>query len=67
MHIQSDALADFEAAGGYNVDEKIASVLTGLGFLQKDFKKSCAEFSGKNSQSQLATGLAISEKCEADF
>jgi len=46
LNAQADALAEFEAAGGYNVDEKIASVLTGLGFEQKDFKKSCTEFSG---------------------
>jgi len=32
--------------GGYNVDEKIDSVLKGLGFTQKDFAQSCADFSG---------------------
>jgi len=61
LNAQSDALADFEAAGGYNVDEKIASVLTGLGFLQKDFKKSCAEFSGGWQMKIALARLLLSE------
>lgn len=36
----------FEAAGGFEADKRIANVLTGLGFKQTDWKKSCSEFSG---------------------
>ena len=36
----------FEAAGGYDADKRIANVLTGLGFKQEDWNKSCSEFSG---------------------
>ena len=36
----------FEAAGGFEADKRIANVLTGLGFKQTDWTKSCSEFSG---------------------
>ena len=36
----------FEAAGGYDADKRIANVLTGLGFKQEEWNKSCGEFSG---------------------
>lgn len=36
----------FEAAGGYDADKRIANVLTGLGFKQEEWNKSCSEFSG---------------------
>lgn len=36
----------FEAAGGYDVDKKIANVLNGLGFRQDQWFKKCSEFSG---------------------
>ena len=61
LNAQADALAEFEAAGGYNVDEKIASVLTGLGFEQKDFKKSCTEFSGGWQMKIALARLLLSE------
>lgn len=40
------AMDQFEAAGGYDADKRIANVLTGLGFQQEEWNKSCAEFSG---------------------
>lgn len=40
------AMDRFEAAGGYDADKRIANVLTGLGFKQEDWNKSCSEFSG---------------------
>jgi ATP-binding cassette subfamily F protein 3 len=61
LNMQADALAAFEAAGGYNVDEKIASVLTGLGFEQKDFKKSCTQFSGGWQMKIALARLLLSE------
>jgi hypothetical protein len=36
----------FEAAGGYDADKRIGSVLQGLGFKPEEWTKSCAEFSG---------------------
>lgn len=36
----------FDAAGGYDADKRIANVLTGLGFKQSDWSKLCSEFSG---------------------
>lgn len=39
LNEQANALTAFEAAGGYNVDEKIASVLSGLGFAASDYEK----------------------------
>ena len=36
----------FEAAGGYDADKRIAIVLTGLGFKQEQWNKTCNEFSG---------------------
>lgn len=40
------AMDKFEAAGGYDADKRIANVLTGLGFKQEEWNKSCGEFSG---------------------
>lgn len=40
------AMDKFEAAGGYDADKRIANVLTGLGFKQEEWNKSCSEFSG---------------------
>eukprot|EP00850_Spirogloea_muscicola_P003116 SM000012S25378 [mRNA] locus=s12:754201:758251:- [translate_table: standard] len=40
------AMEAFEAVDGYKADESIASVLGGLGFGPRDWKRSCAEFSG---------------------
>ncbi|KAK9823064.1 hypothetical protein WJX81_005746 [Elliptochloris bilobata] len=36
----------FDAAGGYDADKRIANVLTGLGFKQGDWSKLCSDFSG---------------------
>eukprot|EP00884_Botryococcus_braunii_P002776 jgi/Botrbrau1/1249/Bobra.0163s0042.1 len=41
-----EALDAFEAAGGHEVDKRIANVLNGLGFLQDHWHKPCSEFSG---------------------
>jgi ATP-binding cassette subfamily F protein 3 len=57
----ADAQAAFEAAGGYNVEEKVASVLTGLGFAQEDFHKSCTEFSGGWQMKIALARLLLSE------
>lgn len=38
--------AEFEAAGGYIVEQKIANVLKGLGFLEEDYDRYCRDFSG---------------------
>ena len=40
------AMDQFEAAGGYDADKRIANVLTGLGFKQEDWNKGCNQFSG---------------------
>ena len=36
----------FEAAGGYDVDKRIATVLSGLGFRQDQFETPCSALSG---------------------
>lgn len=41
-----EAAAKFEAAGGWALKAKVASVLNGLGFTDADFDKSCSELSG---------------------
>ena len=61
LNAQADALTAFEAAGGYNVDEKIASVLAGLGFGPQDFSKSCTEFSGGWQMKIALARLLLSE------
>ena len=40
------ASTEFEAAGGYTVEQKLSNVLKGLGFLLSDYEKRCSEFSG---------------------
>ncbi len=49
------AMDKFEAAGGYDADKRIANVLTGLGFKQEEWNKSCSEFSGGWQVSLLQT------------
>ncbi|RQO30920.1 ABC transporter ATP-binding protein [Taibaiella sp. KBW10] len=42
----SEALHDFELAGGYEMEHKAAAVLEGLGFLTKDLHRPYNQFSG---------------------
>lgn len=46
MNKLTEATIEFEAAGGYNVEMKISTVLKGLGFIEDDFDRKCSEFSG---------------------
>jgi ATPase subunit of ABC transporter with duplicated ATPase domains len=41
-----DANAEFELAGGFTVEKRVANVLEGLGFSEEDYEKRCSEFSG---------------------
>ena len=50
-----DASAEFTAAGGWNQDQTVASVLKGLGFQPEDLDRLCSEFSGGW---QMRIGLA---------
>lgn len=52
---------EFEAAGGYTVDQKIANVLKGLGFLEEDYDRLCAEFSGGWQMRIALARLLLSE------
>ena len=61
LNEQAEALTAFEAAGGYNVDEKVASVLSGLGFAKEDYEKSCTEFSGGWQMKIALARLLLSE------
>ena len=61
LNSQSDALSEFEAAGGYNVDEKIDSVLKGLGFVESDFAQACSDFSGGWQMKIALARLLLSE------
>jgi ATP-binding cassette subfamily F protein 3 len=40
------AQAEFEEAGGLDVESRVASILAGLGFKKDDHTKPCTEFSG---------------------
>jgi ABC-type Mn2+/Zn2+ transport system ATPase subunit len=51
----------FGAAGGYNVDEKVASVLSGLGFRTEDYTKPCTDFSGGWQMKIALARLLLSE------
>jgi ATPase subunit of ABC transporter with duplicated ATPase domains len=42
----ADAQADFEAAGGYDADRRIGTVLDGLGFSREQWDWGCDRFSG---------------------
>jgi len=46
LHDYSDALHDFELAGGYEMEHRAAGVLEGLGFSTLDLKRAYDEFSG---------------------
>lgn len=57
----ADATAEFEAAGGYDIEKKIASVLNGLGFLAEDWDRKCSEFSGGWQMRIALARLLLSE------
>lgn len=42
----ADANTEFEMAGGLTADQKVSTVLTGLGFTDADNDRKCSEFSG---------------------
>ena len=56
-----EATIEFEAAGGYTVNQKISSVLKGLGFLESDYDRLCAEFSGGWQMRIALARLLLSE------
>ena len=55
------ASVEFEAAGGYTVEQKIANVLKGLGFIEEDYDRYCAEFSGGWQMRIALARLLLSE------
>eukprot|EP01035_Chromulina_nebulosa_P018980 gene18980-24792_t len=57
----SEAQGEFEAAGGYNVEQKISLVLKGLGFVENDYDKLCSEFSGGWQMRIALARLLLSE------
>lgn len=57
----ADATVEFEAAGGYDIEKKIANVLNGLGFLQDDWDRKCSEFSGGWQMRIALARLLLSE------
>eukprot|EP00667_Euglena_gracilis_P003096 EG_transcript_3104 len=56
-----EAQAEFLAAGGYDVDAKVAKVLKGLGFLEADFDRGCDTFSGGWQMRIALARLLLSE------
>lgn len=56
-----DAAVEFEAAGGYTVEQKISAVLKGLGFLEDDYERLCSEFSGGWQMRIALARLLLSE------
>ena len=61
LELLEEAVVGFELAGGYIVDQKIANVLQGLGFLESDFDRLCAEFSGGWQMRIALARLLLSE------
>ena len=57
----SEAAVEFEAAGGYTVEQKIANVLKGLGFIEEDYDRYCSEFSGGWQMRIALARLLLSE------
>ena len=57
----ADAAVEFEAAGGYTVEQKIANVLKGLGFVENDYDRLCSEFSGGWQMRIALARLLLSE------
>jgi len=49
------ATNDFSNAGGWNQEQTVANILTGLGFVNEDMERLCSEFSGGW---QMRIGLA---------
>eukprot|EP01041_Mallomonas_annulata_P002410 gene2410-4679_t len=56
-----EATTEFDAAGGYTVEKKISNVLTGLGFVEKDYDRRCSEFSGGWQMRIALARLLLSE------
>ena len=56
-----EASVEFEAAGGYTVEQKIANVLKGLGFIEEDYDRLCSEFSGGWQMRIALARLLLSE------
>ncbi len=54
------ATARFQAAEGYRFDAKAKQILNGFGFREKDFGKSCTEFSGGWKMRILITLILLS-------
>lgn len=55
------ASTEFEAAGGYTVEQKIAYVLKGLGFIEEDYDRYCSDFSGGWQMRIALARLLLSE------
>lgn len=55
-----EAGAEFEAAGGYTAGQKVASVLTGLGFAEADFEKGTQHPDTHTPTSSLPLALPLS-------
>ncbi len=56
-----EAAIEFENAGGYTVEQKIANVLKGLGFVEEDNDRYCSEFSGGWQMRIALARLLLSE------
>ena len=56
-----EASIEFEAAGGYTSEQKIANVLKGLGFIEEDYDRSVSEFSGGWQMRIALARLLLSE------
>lgn len=56
-----DAAIEFEAAGGYTIEQKISNVLKGLGFVESDYDRLCSEFSGGWQMRIALSRLLLSE------
>lgn len=56
-----EASIEFEAAGGFTVEQKISNVLRGLGFVEEDYDRLCSEFSGGWQMRIALARLLLSE------
>jgi ATPase subunit of ABC transporter with duplicated ATPase domains len=61
LKLLEEASIEFEAAGGFTVEQKISNVLKGLGFLMEEYDKRCDEFSGGWQMRIALARLLLSE------
>ncbi len=61
MTIYGDLQAQFERDGGFQIEHRVESVLSGLGFSPRDFDRDCSELSGGWQMRTVLAKLLLQE------